>query len=501
MPQAPSLASQIPLLADRPTDVRERQSDDETAGGHAFGRLLDRFTRRAAQREGANAAAREADDSDNDPSGRTSDQTVRQSAKSDAAADRTDASKDAGDGTADSSADSIGSSHGATADPSTAPAWVSAHASDPAPMAAAVPALIIAAPVAAQPPAAADADASAAPLAAAAPLEAAAPTLAAAAAATAAATAMAPIAHAVETPLPTEAAATDASAANVAASVLRMDRAAVPAANAKLTSVAAAMAGEEKARPTTTTAGRPGRAAADAPALAPAPRGDVRFSALRAAASNRAAGQEQKIKGAEPTPAAGAETLTAGEPVGATAPSNGPQAATHGTGTLPAAPVAVDSPRNVVAQYHRVEDVAARFNLEGSAPADQLSIRLLRAAADGRRALQVHLHPADLGSVDVKMQWQGDRMTAQFVADRPETLDMLRRDVPALERTLNQAGVNVDAGGLSFSLRQQQGGTGNGQGSPAGSNNAPDGGDGTPGDTPDMPLGQVIRDGILSIRV
>jgi hypothetical protein len=72
--------------------------------------------------------------------------------------------------------------------------------------------------------------------------------------------------------------------------------------------------------------------------------------------------------------------------------------------------------------------------------------------------------------------------------------------VPALERTLNQAGVNVDAGGLSFSLRQQQGGNGNGQGSPTGTR-AADGADGTLGDTPDMPLGQVIRDGILSIRV
>jgi flagellar hook-length control protein FliK len=113
----------------------------------------------------------------------------------------------------------------------------------------------------------------------------------------------------------------------------------------------------------------------------------------------------------------------------------------------------------------------------------------------------MHLHPVDLGSIDVKMQWQGDKLTAQFTVDRPETLQILQREVPALERSLGQAGVNVDSGSLSFSLRQQQGnGKGSGEGfDQAVGNNAF--GDGVELGTGDEPLGQVIRDGILSIRV
>jgi len=111
------------------------------------------------------------------------------------------------------------------------------------------------------------------------------------------------------------------------------------------------------------------------------------------------------------------------------------------------------------------------------------------------------VHPAELGSIDVKQQWQGDKLTAQFTVDRPETLQILQREVPALERSLGQAGVNVDSGSLSFSLRQQQGnGKGNGEGFNQAAANAGLGDDGEPG-AGDAPLGQVIRDGILSIRV
>jgi flagellar hook-length control protein FliK len=169
-------------------------------------------------------------------------------------------------------------------------------------------------------------------------------------------------------------------------------------------------------------------------------------------------------------------------------------------------PLAIDTPRGAVAQYHKVAETvrAAGAGADTPSPADQVSIRLLHAVAEGKRTIQMHLHPAELGSIDVKMQWQGDRLTAQFQVDRPETLVLLQREVPALERTLNQAGVNVDSGSLSFSLRQQ---TGNGQNN--GSNGQPfdpaaaNTGFGEAADLPlaDEPLGHVIRDGLLSIRV
>jgi flagellar hook-length control protein FliK len=162
----------------------------------------------------------------------------------------------------------------------------------------------------------------------------------------------------------------------------------------------------------------------------------------------------------------------------------------------------LDTPRSAAAHYHKVAETIRTAAAETPAPADQVSIRLLHAVAEGKRTIQMHLHPAELGSIDVRMQWQGDRLTAQFQVDRPETLQLLQRDIPALERTLNQAGVNVDSGSLSFSLRQQ---TGNGQ-SNGGQPFDPGAASAVFGNATDLPLddeplGQVIRDGLLSIRV
>ena len=170
----------------------------------------------------------------------------------------------------------------------------------------------------------------------------------------------------------------------------------------------------------------------------------------------------------------------------------------NGRSEQPMAAFAADSPRSAAALYHKIAE-AARPAADAAPPAEQLSMRLLHAVADGKRAIQVHLHPAELGSIDVKMQWQGDRMTAQFLVDRPETLQLLQRDIPALERSLNQAGVNVDSGSLQFSLRQQQDqGRSGGQGFTPQRGAAIERMDARGGDEP---LGQILREGVLSIRV
>jgi flagellar hook-length control protein FliK len=159
----------------------------------------------------------------------------------------------------------------------------------------------------------------------------------------------------------------------------------------------------------------------------------------------------------------------------------------------------IDTPRSAAALYHQAAEAAARPGAETPTPVEQVSVRLLHAAAEGKRAIQVHLHPSELGAVDVKLQWQGDRLTAQFLVDRPETLQLLQREVPALERSLGQAGVNVDSGSLQFSLRQhqEQGRDGAAAFATARAGIA----DAADTATSDEPLGQVVREGLLSIRV
>ncbi len=155
--------------------------------------------------------------------------------------------------------------------------------------------------------------------------------------------------------------------------------------------------------------------------------------------------------------------------------------------------------REATTQYQAVADAgSATRGAANASAADQVSIRLIQSLHEGRKAVQIHLNPSELGSIDVSMQWQGDRLTAHFVVDRPETLDLLQRDIKILEQSLGDSGFSSDNGGLSFSLRQQMENQGerrpgNGTSSADPQQNAdPE----PPADEP-----SAVRDGVLVLRV
>ena len=90
--------------------------------------------------------------------------------------------------------------------------------------------------------------------------------------------------------------------------------------------------------------------------------------------------------------------------------------------------------------------------------ANQVTAGLAKLAQSGGGEINIHLQPANLGRVDVSMKIAEDgRMTATITADRQDTLDLLRRDSYALERSLAEAGLKADDGGLQFSLRGEGG--------------------------------------------
>ncbi len=69
----------------------------------------------------------------------------------------------------------------------------------------------------------------------------------------------------------------------------------------------------------------------------------------------------------------------------------------------------------------------------------------------------MQLRPEALGAVDVDLQLHKDgSMRAVISAEKPETLEWLKRDVQHLERALQDAGVKTDSGSLSFALREQR---------------------------------------------
>jgi hypothetical protein len=117
----------------------------------------------------------------------------------------------------------------------------------------------------------------------------------------------------------------------------------------------------------------------------------------------------------------------------------------------------------------------------------------LAHAPDGAQRLTLRLEPPDLGHVEIRI----DRPISapahvDITVERPETLTLLLRDQPQLQRALDQAGVPADGRSVTFHVatvepaaRSDGAGFGPG-GGPGGSGGGGDGSSGAPrhGGTP-----------------
>ncbi len=87
-------------------------------------------------------------------------------------------------------------------------------------------------------------------------------------------------------------------------------------------------------------------------------------------------------------------------------------------------------------------------------PSEQIAVSLHRMAKSGTSQYDMQLHPAELGRVDIKLEISKDGLVhATVTADNQQAFDMLQKDQRALERALQQAGLQTDENSLSFSLR------------------------------------------------
>jgi flagellar hook-length control protein FliK len=120
-------------------------------------------------------------------------------------------------------------------------------------------------------------------------------------------------------------------------------------------------------------------------------------------------------------------------------------------------------------------------------PAEQVKVQVTKGLKDGSDSIDVLLHPADLGTVQVKLQMQDGQVKATISADNPQTLALLKNDAHQLTQSLQTAGFNTDSNSLSFQMRGEQqssggafaqqqsghGSSGQGSGSNSGSNPSP----------------------------
>lgn len=89
---------------------------------------------------------------------------------------------------------------------------------------------------------------------------------------------------------------------------------------------------------------------------------------------------------------------------------------------------------------------------------NQVFVQLTKAVQNGQNKITVQLRPEELGRVEVKLDIGGDgRVKAMFMADKPETLDLLQKDSRVLERALQEAGLKTDNNSLSFNLHGKEG--------------------------------------------
>jgi len=180
--------------------------------------------------------------------------------------------------------------------------------------------------------------------------------------------------------------------------------------------------------------------------------------------------------GAKAAPPATANNADAGRPAAANAVPRPVFAPTEPSGPAPSAPAldVTTMPRagsDPVAPLPVTGNEAPRTPAgmpaasHGDAPrtahapilVDQVAVRIAQALNQGHHRFTVHLRPPELGAIDVRMETADNgRNHVMIVAERPETLEALQRDQRALERALQQAGLNTEGDGLNFSLRGER---------------------------------------------
>jgi flagellar hook-length control protein FliK len=87
-------------------------------------------------------------------------------------------------------------------------------------------------------------------------------------------------------------------------------------------------------------------------------------------------------------------------------------------------------------------------------PVAGIAVEIAGKALAGKNRFEIRLDPPELGRIHVRLDVDHDgQVTSHITADRSDTFDLLRRDAPALERALQDAGMKTANNGLQFSLR------------------------------------------------
>ena len=120
--------------------------------------------------------------------------------------------------------------------------------------------------------------------------------------------------------------------------------------------------------------------------------------------------------------------------------------------TTPAPAVQAQAP----AQAAAPAAVAQLAPQAAAVPIAGVAIEITNKALTSTNHFEIRLDPPELGRIQVNLEVDRDgNVTSRLIADRPDTLDLLRRDTAGLERALQDAGLKTANNSLQFSLRDQ----------------------------------------------
>ncbi|MDR3473990.1 MAG: flagellar hook-length control protein FliK [Devosia sp.] len=120
-----------------------------------------------------------------------------------------------------------------------------------------------------------------------------------------------------------------------------------------------------------------------------------------------------------------------------------------------AAAAAVTGATNTPATTARLAQTAYQASSTSQVNLAAMAYEVVRNVQQGTNHFQIKLDPTDLGRVDVNLAIDSTgTVNARLTVERPETLDLLRRDAPQLGQALTQAGLDSSKTNLQFSLNQ-----------------------------------------------
>jgi flagellar hook-length control protein FliK len=99
--------------------------------------------------------------------------------------------------------------------------------------------------------------------------------------------------------------------------------------------------------------------------------------------------------------------------------------------------------------------VALASRTDAAVEMQTLALHIAARSARGDSRFTIRLDPPELGRIEVNLSMTSHgHAQAVLAVEKPQTLDLLLRDAPALERALKDAGLELGSN-LSFSLKEE----------------------------------------------